>query len=165
MVRWCVSTGIALTILCSLLQPSAGRAAEMIQHTTATFHGVQLPADTNQVVEDEDCRKINETNTGRAPSFGYHLDSGAGDFSTITYSDPATGISVTQSCLPASLGFDPLPRRPLSGRPPPNAPVNCPNVTAWTLVLYVVGQSNAANNVESRYTASDSVFVSANGTC
>jgi hypothetical protein len=118
MVGRCVSTGLALTILCSFLPPKVGHAAEMIQYTTAKFRGVQLPADTNQVVEEEDCRKINETNAGKAPSFGYRLDSSASDFSTITYSDPTTGISITQSCLPASLGFDPLPRRACQlGRP------------------------------------------------
>jgi len=144
-------------------QPSDAQSLQFIE----AWHGTTpLPSSTNQVTDASTCRAVNAANAQLAPVFEYVVDNLADDQSSVTYSSPETGYTVKQSCVAASPWMDALPRRPLSGAiPPPPPKIPCPAPTARALVLLTIGQSQAANNAESRYTAGPGAFMFSSGDC
>jgi len=142
------------------------RAENVIQYITASQRRESLPPSTNQVTDLVTCTRANAANAQSAQRLGYRIEAQADNYSSIRYSDPKSGISVTQSCFPASAWIDPLPKRPVSGLVPPlPSEVVCPKPTAKTMVLLTFGQSHAANNVESRYTSGPNAFMFSDGHC
>ena len=158
---------ILIGLLVCVFAVTSVRAENVIQYITASQQGVSLPSSTNQVTDLVTCMSANEANAQSAPSFGYVVDEASANYSSVTYTDPASKITVTQNCVPAPGWIDPLPKRPLSGARIPLLPaqVPCPKPTANTLVLLTLGQSHAANNVESRYTSGPNAFMFSDGNC
>lgn len=157
-----------MTVLGFLTLPSivatSAETQPMLQYITASDNGTALPASTNQVIPLATCTAVNQQNVALAPTYGLTASLSA-DRLSATFNAPY-GISVTQSCMPAGSWIEALPKRPLSGAlPRAPEPVQCPLAGAQTMVLFTFGQSRAANNVESRYSAGPNAFQLFGGSC
>ena len=137
-----------------------------MQYVEAWLNGKPLPSSTNQVTDESTCKSAMVFNAQQAPAYGYIVDNLAVDQSSVTYRDARNGVTVRQSCVPASPWMEAFPKRPLSGaKPPLPTQVPCPLPTSNTMVLLTIGQSQAANNAESRYTAGPHAFMFSSGRC
>jgi len=133
---------------------------EVVQTVTASQNGVALPSSTGQAVTYATCQQVIANNLTVAPRLGYTVNTAAG-----TFTDPQTGITIQQGCTPAAPFYIPAPNRP-GGSIPSFVAVPCPMQGPGTDVWYIIGQSNAGNNGDGRYTAGAGVFMYAgNGQC
>src|SRR5262245_55388225 len=109
-----------------------GRAeGATLQYVEAWLNGKPLPSSTNQVTDESTCKSAIVFNAQQAPTYGYIVDDLAVDQSSVTYRDARNGVTVKQSCVPASPWMEALPKRPLSGAKPPLPPqVPCPAPTS-----------------------------------
>jgi len=155
-----------LLLLAAIIQTAPALAqtlspdTEVVQTVAASQNGVALPSSTGQAVAYATCQQVIANNLAVAPRLGYTVDTAAG-----TFTDPQTGITIQQGCTPAAPFYIPAPNLP-GGSAPSFVAVPCPVQGPGTDVWYIIGQSNAGNNGDGRYTAGAGAFMYAgNGQC
>jgi Carbohydrate esterase, sialic acid-specific acetylesterase len=129
-------------------------STEVIQTVDAWQNGSTLPSTTGQVTTYGTCQEIIQHNLSIAPKFGYSVDNLAG-----TFTDPKTNITIRQGCTPAAPFYIPFPVNPPGGSLPSLENVSCPSQEPGTDVWYIIGQSNASNWGDGRYTAGQRTYM------
>lgn len=136
--------------------PAIGQTA--FQYVNAWMgDGMPLPDTMGQATDVRTCTKVKNRNLDLAPSFGFAVDRDAG-----TFTDPASGITIKQSCIinPALVAS---PVHPFSGAAPKLGAVPCPKAGVGAEVWFIFGQSIAGNYSEGRYTARLNSYAYAGG--
>jgi len=136
--------------------PAIGQTA--FQYVNAWMSdGMPLPDTMGQATDVRTCTEVKNRNLDLAPSFGFTVDRDAG-----TFTDPASGITIKQSCIinPALVA---TPVHPFGGAAPKLAAVPCPKAGVGADVWFIFGQSIAGNYSEGRYTAGPNGFAYAGG--
>jgi Carbohydrate esterase, sialic acid-specific acetylesterase len=131
--------------------------AEVIQTVRAWQNGNPLPSSTGQATTYRTCEDVIQHNLSLAPRYGYSVDNAAG-----TFADPKTKIAIQQGCVPAAPLYIPFPDAP-GGSPPALTTLPCPSQGAGTEVWYIIGQSNAGNWGDGRYTARPGAYMYGDG--
>lgn len=126
---------------------------EVIQTINAWQNGTPLPSSTGQAVDYARCKRVIESNFSIAAALSYTVDKAAG-----TFTDPASNITIKQGCTPAAPFYIPAPGL-AGGALPTFAKIPCPAQTPDTEVWYIIGQSNASNLGDGRYTARSGAFM------
>lgn len=146
------------------LMADSAVAQNALQYVQVTNGDVSRPDSTGQVTDLATCQSIVATNLSLAPSYGYTVSGG-------TFTDPATGYSITQTCPLSDPLYDPDPPHPVNAyqgagnsNPPMPPQVACPS-SGTILVVATFGQSIHSNTGESKYQAHGNTFVFANGNC
>ena len=146
----------SLPVIRRSLESAGGDA---VSHRLAEWKGAA--ARHRNACRSEACRLVIKTGSSRAArGLGYTVSKGA-------ITDAVSGITITQSCVNNPDLYEPLPIRPVSVGPgvslqAPGAACPPPHER---MVLVTAGQSNASMTGQSRYSASDHVFVYHNGQC
>ena len=135
-------------------------STEVIQTVQAWQDGRPLPSSTGQATTLRTCKAIIQRNLSLAPRLGYRVDDATG-----TITDPATKIAIKQDCTPAAPFYIPFPVNPPGGSAPALAALPCPAQGPGTDVWYIIGQSNASNWGDGRYTAGPGTYMYDNGRC
>ncbi len=141
-------------------QPALTDATQVIQTVHAWQDGTPLPPSTGQATTYRTCEDIIQRNLALAPHYGYGVDKAAG-----TFSDPQTKIAIQQGCTPAAPFYIPFPVNPPGGSPPSLTALPCPSQGSGTDVWYIIGQSNASNWGDGRYTAGPGAYMYGDGRC
>jgi len=128
-------------ILLGLAAPAA--AQPMMQTVTASVDGLALPPSTGQMIDPAllhglTCPELVRRNLDLAAERGYRVEHGS-------FTDPASGITITQGCDGTPAAFEAAPAHPFAGGRPAAERVAAPALGAGTAVLFVIGQSNAGN--------------------
>jgi hypothetical protein len=129
-------------------------STEVIQTVDAWQNGSALPSTTGQATTYRTCQEIIQHNLSIAAEYGYSVDNQAG-----TFTDPKTNITIRQGCTPAAPFYIPFPVDPPGGSLPSLVTVPCPSQGVGTDVWYIIGQSNASNWGDGRYTSGQGTYM------
>ncbi len=146
-----------------------------IQTVTPSLGGNPLPPSTGQCCDVASLQAVLVANAAwcaaQTPPWVYTL---APDNSSLTFTDPASGITITQAYVVDPHGFyDPAPVHPFGGStaPPPPfgtapwpAPISGPPIgAAGMLTGFIWGQSHIGNFINGRYASKNAGMTFAYG--
>lgn len=140
--------------------PPPSGAAQMVT-VTANSGAEQLPSLTLNIADPAvnggiDCPTWNASSLVTAAGLGYTINGAS-------YTDPATGVTITQGCDDAAL-YVQNPPHPFASGFPTVSPVTAPTINANTAILFVIGQSNASMNGSGGYVSGSKQTFDYSGT-